>query len=489
MRKVFLDDLPRKEGIGALKGKQVIDWKGSIGCKVRFIYDDIEDKIEIMDYNKKKCKVLLSYKNNKKWKSTSNLIHLTNLSSFLGMNAYEKRYKKHIYDVGDFIDTNNRYFEILDTIRIKDRNSVAKAYRYKCLKCGNIDIITEGHLKEGNGCGACKNRKIIKGINDISTTNPEWLPFIKNIDDAYINSNNSSRKICFKCPDCGNEKMITPNRFFRSGLSCGKCGDGISIPNKTMHNILQQMQIKFECEKRFYWCKFKKYKKEEFQYGVYDFYFEKYDKKYIIEMDGDQHKNESKSFPIKLDEQKYIDNMKNKLAKEHDIIIIRIDCSNTSLNFIKTNILNSELKYILNLNNVNWVKCWEYTYKSLIKSICDYWNDKEDWETTKDLANIFNIHRGTITRYLKQGTELGWCNYNPKEEKYKNIKRKNKNGKAVRMYRDGEFVGEFPSCHELDRVSLSMFGERLIFSYISEVARGIKNKYKGFTFKYVENNE
>lgn len=57
------------------------------------------------------------------------------------------------------------------------------------------------------------------------------------------------------------------------------------------------------------------------------------------------------------------------------------------------------------------------------------------------------------------------------------------------MYRDGEFVGEFPSCHELDRVSLSMFGERLIFSYISEVARGIKNKYKGFTFKYVENNE
>lgn len=56
MRKVFLDDLPRKEGIGALKGKQVIDWKGSVGCKVRFIYDDIEDKIEIMDYNKKKCK-------------------------------------------------------------------------------------------------------------------------------------------------------------------------------------------------------------------------------------------------------------------------------------------------------------------------------------------------------------------------------------------------------------------------------------------------
>ena len=53
------------------------------------------------------------------------------------------------------------------------------------------------------------------------------------------------------------------------------------------------------------------------------------------------------------------------------------------------------------------------------------------------------------------------------------------------MYRDDEFVGEFPSCHELDRVSLSMFGERLIFSYISEVARGIKNKYKGFTFKYV----
>lgn len=62
MRKVFLDDLPRKEGIGALKGKQVIDWKGSFYYKVRFIYDDIEGEVEIHDYDIKKNYLTIKYR-------------------------------------------------------------------------------------------------------------------------------------------------------------------------------------------------------------------------------------------------------------------------------------------------------------------------------------------------------------------------------------------------------------------------------------------
>ena len=38
MREVFLDELPKR-------GKY-INWKESIGCKVKFIYDDIEDEEE-----------------------------------------------------------------------------------------------------------------------------------------------------------------------------------------------------------------------------------------------------------------------------------------------------------------------------------------------------------------------------------------------------------------------------------------------------------
>lgn len=55
MRKIFLDDLPR-----TYKG---VDWKNSVGNKVKFIYDDIEGEIEIIDYMKgKKSMIKIRYK-------------------------------------------------------------------------------------------------------------------------------------------------------------------------------------------------------------------------------------------------------------------------------------------------------------------------------------------------------------------------------------------------------------------------------------------
>ena len=55
MRKVFLEDLPKRE-----KGNQ-IDWKNSIGCIVEFIYDDIKGKLEVIDYNSKNGILQLRY--------------------------------------------------------------------------------------------------------------------------------------------------------------------------------------------------------------------------------------------------------------------------------------------------------------------------------------------------------------------------------------------------------------------------------------------
>jgi len=46
LKKIFLDILP--------KNNKRIDWKNSIGYKVRFIYDDIEGEVEIIDYNTEK---------------------------------------------------------------------------------------------------------------------------------------------------------------------------------------------------------------------------------------------------------------------------------------------------------------------------------------------------------------------------------------------------------------------------------------------------
>ena len=61
MRKVFIENLPRKQG----RGREEIDWPNTIGYKVNFIYDDVEDTLEIIDYIKDNAHVILKYKNNK----------------------------------------------------------------------------------------------------------------------------------------------------------------------------------------------------------------------------------------------------------------------------------------------------------------------------------------------------------------------------------------------------------------------------------------
>lgn len=74
MRKVFLDDLPRKEGIGANKDKDVIDWDASIGCKVNFVYHNVEGEFEIINYEKKKQRLYLKYNDEEYGINSSGLI-------------------------------------------------------------------------------------------------------------------------------------------------------------------------------------------------------------------------------------------------------------------------------------------------------------------------------------------------------------------------------------------------------------------------------
>ena len=56
LRKVFLDELPRN--------KSRIDWCNSVGMKVKFVYDDIEGEIEILDKLNNDT-LLIGYRNKK----------------------------------------------------------------------------------------------------------------------------------------------------------------------------------------------------------------------------------------------------------------------------------------------------------------------------------------------------------------------------------------------------------------------------------------
>ncbi len=406
MRKVFLDKLPHS-------GKN-INWKKSIGCEVLFIYDDIKGELEILDY--KKNNVLIQYKSNKQWIYTGNFIKCK-IGNILGLINHNYKHQ-----IGDIItDINSGKLQILEQVRIRYGSYGQKGYKYKCLICGNIDYISETHLFDKRGCSICSGKKILQGYNDMWTTNPNLAKLLADPNDGYKYMQNSNKKIDWRCPNCGNiiknKKISMVND---NGLSCPKCGDGISYPEKFMFNILRQLHIGFIYQlskSNKGWC-------DSYRY---DFYFKINNKKYIIEVQGLQHFKESFK-KIKSDrhirelkEEQENDRLKKKLAMQNGIKeenYIAIDCRKSELDWIKNNVLESRLNDIFDLSNIDWLQCHKFACGSLIKQACRLWN-KGIYSTTQ-IGKILKLVRTTIRKYLKQGAKLGWCNYDPKEVIRKN---------------------------------------------------------------------
>ena len=149
---------------------------------------------------------------------------------------------------------------------------------------------------------------------------------------------------------------------------------------------------------------------------------------------------------------------------------------------------------MFDLSKIDWLKCEEFALKNIIKEVCGYWNNKEEWETTTSIAknNAWGIRSfSTIIKYLKRGAKLGWTNYCPKEEMRKSASKNGKaHKKAVEVFKDDISCGIFDSTYDLERISVEVFGVKFINQAISDVCNNkycSKNGlYKGYKFKYVD---
>lgn len=401
MRKVYLDNLPKR-------GK-LIDWKGSVGHKVKFIYDDIKGEIEITDY--KNGYLTLLY--NKEIRSITT-INIQNgcLGKVVGVAS-----KKYRYNIGDIING----LEILEHVRIKDRKYTKKGYKVRCIKDGYTYDKGENSLDQKNGCPVCCNQKIIKGINDIATTHPEYVKYFVNIEDAYTHSYASNKKINLKCPDCEFKKEMSVNKLSYYDFQCPKCSDGKSYPEKLVFNLLEQLDIEFETEKVFNWVKDKRY----------DFYISGLN--CIIETHGRQHyENSTSSKWDNLEITQQNDIHKQQLAINNNIKkYIVLDCRKSNLEWIKNSILNSELAKILDLSKVNWLKCHEFACSSRVKEACDLWNSGV--RSTKGISEIMKVSVSAIKSYLRQGVKLNWCDYNGRENRNIGLKKGQDRSKKCRV--------------------------------------------------------
>ena len=305
--------------------------------------------------------------------------------------------------------------EFVDKMKNKQPNievigkyiSMSKRIAVKC-KIHNFEWhpIAQTVLETGRGCKFCSSKILKRSFiqsqedfkNYIQTVNQN----IEIIGD-YINCHT---KILCKCKLCNSELYINPDNVFTyKRINCPVCSDGISYPNKYIRNFLKQLPI----ENLEYEWKLKDYK----QYS-YDNYFIYNNTEYIVEADGAQHYKKNKFGKWKPDEVQERDKIKNELATNHNIKMIRIDCQKSEANYIKEKILCSELSSIFDLSNIDWDLCNREALNSLVKQVCDLY---KDGYRNIDIVNELQLDRHTVTKYLKIGSELGWCNYTPKQYK------------------------------------------------------------------------
>jgi very-short-patch-repair endonuclease len=263
------------------------------------------------------------------------------------------------------------------------------------------------NISNPTGCPLCSNSIVKSGINDIWTLKPEIAKLLLNPQDGYMYHPYTKKKLQWVCPECKNIVTKSGDRVSSNGLVCGRCSDGISYPNKFMYNVLLQSKIEFNSEKSFNWCTF--VFKNKKRTGRYDFYFEKNYKKYIIEMDGGFHYKNNLHNGQTKEESLYLDREKDRLATENGIKVIRIDSSISTLDYLKVNILQSDLSKIIDLNKINWDECNTNSLKSNVIIACNYWNS--GIHNTTQIGSLMNLNRITIVRYLTKCASSGLCDY------------------------------------------------------------------------------
>lgn len=475
IRKVFLDDLPR----GGLNRGDRINWENSKGHRARFIYDDIEDWVEIVGYDCKTEYIYIKYSNNEPFK-----IKIGNFKNCLLGKMLKTNTSDFKIEIGQLFKDDKRNLIIIDReyrIRYKKDNSKCndKYYKYKCAIDGNEDWMVESSLlSQSKGCNVCANKKVLLGVNTIWDTDKWMIPIINDDEFCKTHTHSCGDRIIPTCPNCGrtlNKSSKVSNIYNFRSIGC-ICSDKISYGEKVFYNVLEQLGIGFITQlskTNFKWCK---------DY-LYDFYINNYN--ILIEIHGEQHYVQTtRKNARSLEEEQSNDKLKQELAlvnniEEENYIII--DCRESNLEFIKNNILNSNLSDTFDLSIIDWDKVQKFALGTRVKEACDLWNS--GIESTKEIATIMKVCYSTICKWLTRGYELNWCTYNGRDELIKSASKNGKTGmKPVICLENGKI---FESAMDLERKSLEEFGTKLFHGSVSNVLNGKTNKYKGLSFKYI----
>ena len=374
----------------------------------------------------------------------------------------QAEFEKEIYDLDDDIEVIGEYRGINEKVMIRRKS------------CGHEYNIIPHESYRGFNCPYCSSKILLVGFNDIATTAPWMVEYLADKEDAHRYMRRSAKKIKFICPYCGTEDVKKIQNVYRSGYTCSVCSIGVSFPNRLSRAVIRQLPVEnIIMEYSPEWAGGKRY----------DNYFEFNGNKYIIEMDGSFHYKDTDM--TNLSEVIRIDKLKDEMALNHNITMIRIDCKKSEYNYIKNNILNSKLNEIFDLNIINWDLCLKESTPNIIKNICEYYNINKSNITIDEIAEHFNISDTTFRKYRDIGVKYGWCDYD--KDIVENVR---VNKIAESKYKA---VSVFDEMHSLIK---SFLNAKLCCEYmnnnldehfnITSIRRSCVNgnKYNGYYFKY-----
>lgn len=298
------------------------------------------------------------------------------------------------------------------------------------------------------GCPFCYGRLPIKGETDLWTTHPEFAKLLENPEDGYNISYGSGKKVWWICPNCGEKLLKTACNVVNKGLACNNCSDVFSFPNRFMNSLLRHIGVDFRPE---HIINGRSYR--------YDFYIPSLS--CIIEMHGRQHYEEWSKSDKSLNDIQENDRNKYKWAISNGIKqYIVVDSRNSSVSFIKNNILISNFINLLNLDNINWNIVAENSFKSIMHSIKDlYVNGYK----TLSIAEELKVSMSTVVYWLHKATDLGLCEYVPDKG----------------FLKDERKVVLINTKEIFDSISIASRTYGVSFQNISAVCKG-KRKYCGF---------
>ena len=288
------------------------------------------------------------------------------------------------------------YEEVIELIRLykpnlevlgKEYTSANDRVNVRCKTCDYKWDMAWRKLYEKSSrspCPCCSG-KIVSYKNSIESNRPDLIKYLKNKEDSKNFSVGSHKIITTKCPNCGTEKEMMVTDLSRNPFSCKVCSDGISKGEKYFLAFLKQTNLKYETQKRFSWLNNR----------IYDFYIE--DLSMIIEIMGEQHIRNS-GFSKSLEYEKENDALKKDTAIENGIQNY-LEINYISLDFIKLKIeIISKFKNIVDLENIDWNKCYEYCTSSGIIQAYNLYNQKLN---INKVAEEMSLDRKTIRKYLK----------------------------------------------------------------------------------------